>query len=625
MKIIRNSITAVILVFLFGVAAGAESVKLNKVTSSPHPRILLWKGEQAEIKQSIADSAFNKNIHDLILKESESIIALSPIERVMIGRRLLGKSREALRRIFFLSYAWRMTDDRRFFERCEREMLEISKFTDWNPSHFLDVAEMTMALSIGYDWLHPELSEKSKKIIREAIVDKGLKPSLDSKNNGWLKSTNNWNQVCNAGMTYGAIAVADEYPVLAKEIIDRAFPSIAVAMTVYKPDGAYPEGYAYWKYGTSFNVMFLSAIEKIFATDFHLGDAPGFMKTAGFIQHMTGANGLPFNWGDCSSKAGFNPAQFWFAQKSGDPSLLWVEKRDMENGDFSRYKNDRLLPASLIWSCGQKTDRITEPNKTFWMGQGANPVCMMRSSWSDPNTVFLGFKAGSPAVNHGHMDVGSFVMESDGVHWASDFGMQDYESLEAKGMSIFGKTQDAQRWSVFRMNNRAHNTLTINGQLQQADGYAKMDRFSDRPDFNYAISNISSVYKGQLASAMRGVAMVGRKFVVVRDEIVAGDQVANVRWNMMTTAVPDLGDGTIKLTKDGKSLVMKIISSVPISLKNVSTAPTNNYDAANPGTTMVGFDLRIEPHQKQTLQVILIPGTVDPKSAKFDQALDDWQ
>ena len=30
----------------------------------------------------------------------------------------------------------------------------------------------------------------------------------------------------------------------------------------YAPDGAYPEGIGYWDYGTSFNVMFLSAIEK---------------------------------------------------------------------------------------------------------------------------------------------------------------------------------------------------------------------------------------------------------------------------------------------------------------------------------------------------------------------------
>jgi hypothetical protein len=37
-------------------------------------------------------------------------------------------------------------------------MLAAAAFSDWNPSHFLDVAEMTAALAIGYDWLYEEVS-----------------------------------------------------------------------------------------------------------------------------------------------------------------------------------------------------------------------------------------------------------------------------------------------------------------------------------------------------------------------------------------------------------------------------------------------------------------------------------
>ena len=54
------------------------------------------------------------------------------------------------------------------------------------------------------------------------------------------------------------------------------------------PDGAYPEGYGYWGYGTSFNVMFISAIEKLFGKDFGLNEMPGFLKTAGYLENMTG-------------------------------------------------------------------------------------------------------------------------------------------------------------------------------------------------------------------------------------------------------------------------------------------------------------------------------------------------
>ena len=65
-------------------------------------------------------------------------------------------------------------------------------------------------------------------------------------------------------MTYGALAVAEDYPELSKKIIDRAIESITLPMGEYNPDGASPECFGYWGYGTSFNVMFLSAIEKVF-------------------------------------------------------------------------------------------------------------------------------------------------------------------------------------------------------------------------------------------------------------------------------------------------------------------------------------------------------------------------
>ncbi len=35
-------------------------------------------------------------------------------------------------------------------------------------------------------------------------------------------------------------------------------------MKDYGPDGPYAEGYGYWSYGTTYNVLFLSGLEKMF-------------------------------------------------------------------------------------------------------------------------------------------------------------------------------------------------------------------------------------------------------------------------------------------------------------------------------------------------------------------------
>ena len=624
MKRIKNILISLLLISLSGIGFAQQSISVKTITNKQHPRILLLNGEERQIEQSIANSPVWAKMHQTILTECDRTIGLPPIERIQIGRRLLDKSREALRRIFQLSYAYRITGQEKYFARCEKELLTISNFSDWNPSHFLDVAEMTMAVSIGYDWLYPKLSEQSRKTIREAIVSKGLNQSLDPKYNSWLKVVNNWNQVCNAGMTYGALAVAEDYPELSKKMIDNALNTIHLPMDEYKPDGAYPEGFGYWGYGTSFNVMFLSAVEKVFSTDFGLTATPGFMQTAGFYENMTAVSSLCFNWGDSGQRGDLSPAMFWFAQRNNDPSQLWIEKRYLEKEDYSSFVSDRLFPAVMIWGKDLPLDKITAPKYNVWKGQGANPVCMMRTSWTDPNAIYLGFKVGSPSVNHGHMDIGSFIMESEGSRWATDFGMQDYESLESKGIQVFGRTQDAQRWSIFRINNRAHNTLTINDQLQQVKGYAKIDKYSDKPDFMYAVSDISSVYENQLISANRGVAIVNQKFVVVRDELVAPDKPTTVRWTMLTSATVELGKNSITLTKEGHSLILKVDSPAQVTMKTWSTEPTTNYDAPNPGKTLVGFEMQLQPNQKQEIQVLLIPGSVDAKKVKFEKELRKW-
>jgi len=426
-----------------------------------HPRILLLEGEERNVRNNIAADPVWEQMHKAILAECDNILPQPPVERIKIGRRLLGKSREALRRLFFLSYAYRMTQEKKYFDRAEKEMLAISAFSDWNPSHFLDVAEMTMALSIGYDWLYKDLSAASRAVIKTAIIQKGLTPSLDPKNNGWLRAEHNWNQVCNAGMTYGAMAVYEDDPALCRSIVNRAIRSVVKPMQEYAPDGAYPEGYGYWGYGTSFNVMFLSAVEKRFGRDFGLSKSPGFLQTAVFLENMTGPTGRPFNYSDAGEKGGgLQPAMFWLASRLHDPSVLWVECDRLRENNFSAFVNDRLLPGIMLWNDGAK-NTITVPKNLVWVGHGRTPVALMRTSWTDTSAIFVGMKGGSASVNHAHMDIGSFVMDAEGVRWAMDFGAQNYESLESKGLQIFGRTQDAQRWTVFRYTNQVHNTLTV--------------------------------------------------------------------------------------------------------------------------------------------------------------------
>lgn len=618
--------TLISLLCLFSIVAQAQTDHIgNALQATSHPRILLRNGEEEGIKSLLrADKTFD-NVHQAILAESNTLLNVPPVERIQIGRRLLDKSREALRRLFLLSYAYRMTHQTNYLQRAEKEMLAIAAFSDWNPSHFLDVAEMTMALAIGYDWLHNDLSPSSRSAIKEAILKKGIEPSLDAKNNSWLKASHNWNQVCNAGMTYGALAIYEDQPELAKQIINRAINTIVLSMGDYGPDGAYPEGYGYWGYGTSFNVLFISALEKATGSDYGLSQKPGFMQTAAYMENMTGPTGDSFNYSDAGTGGGLQPAMFWFASKSKNPSLLWVERERLAKYGVGKEVKNRILPTLLIWAGGLNTKAINAPKSLIWTGGGKNPVALMRSSWTDPNALFVGIKGGSPSVNHAHMDIGSFVMEANGIRWAMDLGMQEYNTLESKGVKLWGSGQDSERWQVYRYNNYIHNTLTVNNELQLVNAYAPISSSSAKPAFLSATTDLTSAYKNSLADAKRGIAIIDQAYVVVRDEVTTNASDATVRWTLLTgTDVKITGKNRAQLTKNGKKLLLQVQEPANVTLETWSTTPTHDYDAPNDGTIRVGFEVKLPANSKSALTVLLIPEESETKATKSIPVLAQW-
>ena len=613
--------SAVLLLVIISSCSGNNN-NIPKEVPPSHPRILLTEGEESLIRQTIVSETLWGSANSFILGECDKLLSKPPVERALTGRRLLDKSREALRRIFYLSYAWRMTSDTKYLDRAETEMLAVSAFSDWNPSHFLDVAEMTMGVAIGYDWLYNELSAESRNIIKEAIVEKGLKPSFESSNNWWVSSSNNWNQVCNAGMTFGALAVYEDEKDLAIRVIERAVSSIQLPLNDYNPDGAYPEGFGYWGYGTSFHVLFLSVMEKAFDNSYELPGGTNFLKTAGYLENMTGPAGIPFNYSDCGTGANTNPAMFWFADKLNDPSVLWSERYYLMNKNLP---NDRILPALLIWSAGLTIDKITSPSKNIWVGQGKNPVALMRTSWTDPNAIYVGLKAGSPSVNHGHMDAGSFVMDAKGERWAMDFGMQDYNSLETAGVDLWNMAQTSERWEVFRYNNLAHNTLTVNNKYQVVKGNAVITSYSGQSTMVNAITDISPLYDGQLKKSVRGIAIVDNQYVTVRDEIETAASNTIIRWNLVTSATVTItGDNTAEMVKNGKKLTLKVVEPATITMKTWSTVPLNSFDAQNPGTIMVGFEANIPANSVTAFSVLLLPEGAKENNSFSAKKLSEW-
>lgn len=581
---------------------------------SDHPRLLLKAGEEALIADMIAQDPMMRRIHDAIVTECDLMLDLPPLERVMKGKRLLHTSREAIRRIFWLSYSYRMTGNKAYADRAVREMINVCAFKDWNPSHFLDVGEMVLAVSVGYDWLYDLLTPQQRQTVKDAIVTKGFVPADDERYAGFYNLDNNWNQVCCGGLLYGALATYEEHPDLARELIDLYVKSVPFALAVYGPDGGYPEGFHYWGYGTSFQVMMIAALESALGTDFGLSSYPGFLESSSFVQFMTAPGGLSYNFSDAPLRAPCNPMMFWFAAKTGDMSRVWLEKRNLERlpDDFMKdadvlFSEYRLLPSLLVFCSKVDMEAIRPPKDNYSFFDGKTPVFIYREGWNRTDDAYLGVKGGSPLTSHSHMDAGSFVYEYDGVRWSSELGMQDYYSLESLGVRLWDGHEGGQRWDVFRIGNESHSTLTLGGKHHLVKSFAPIVGTWAEKSRKGAVVDMSTTFAHVADSVVRSVWLDRRNHLHVSDFIQAGEEDVDVMWVMTTPAQAEiLTDGRILLEKDGRRMVLEIPDEdvVPHIWSN---DPPHEYDAPNPGTCRVGYTITVPAEKALTLSVSLSP------------------
>lgn len=590
-----------------------------------HPRLFATPAQFQSLRRGFPAGSLKRQVAEHILREASALQQRPPVERVLQGRRLLAQSRRSLERVLLLATAYHLSGEERFVRRAEQEMLAAANFSDWNPNHFLDVAEMAFALGVGYDWLYDQLRPEARETIRRALVEKALRLPFETRHRGWVRARNNWGQVCHGGLSTAALAILEEEPELAARTILNALQNVTFSMAAYAPKGSYPEGPGYWSYGTTYNVLLIAALESVLGTDYGLSGAPGFDQTGGFPVLVTGPSGYTFNYADGGAGRGPEPAVFWFARRFERPDWLWLEYDLLR--EKTRYAG-RFLPMVLFWM-----DENEKPPRQcrlplHWSSEGPVPITLHRSSWTDPNQVFLGFKGGSPSANHGQMDIGSFVLDADGVRWAMDLGAEGYHRIESRGMNLWGRGQDSDRWKIFRQSNFGHNTLVIDGQLQRAAGFGKFTAFSDDPAFPHSVLDLSDVYRDQARSVRRGVALLPSRLVLFRDELEGLKPGARVRWGMITPGRPgDTGGRTIRLRQAKATLELTILApeSARWELQDTAT-PRNEWDSPNPGTVMVQFHGVAPENGRLELVVLARPGSAQAPAvpALLRRPLAQW-
>jgi hypothetical protein len=574
-----------ILLSLTAVVHAAEDPLAN--LRKGHPRLMVTGADAWDIlRERAKGDAELAGMIGYFNAQAQAVKKAPTLTRKQTGRRLLDVSRESLRRITLLSFSYRMTGDGTLLERAILELEAVCAFDDWNPDHFLDVAEMTAGLAIGYDWLYDKLPETTRTVVRQAIVEKALRHGNSEKEHWWLTRDNNWNQVCIGGLVMGALAIADEEPKAAVAFLRRGRENVHHGLDAYAPDGIYPEGPGYWSYGTQYSVMMIAALQTALGTDWGITESPGFMASAGvYVQTCTPTGGM-YNFSDGSSGAAFRPCLAWFARELKQPGLLF-QQRELLAKDRGRALRSRIAPLTALW--WPQSSAPVPDLPLHWSGNGINPLVIMRESWADINALCLAAKGGTAYANHAHMDAGSFVLEADGVRWGIEVQQQGYHKLESQGVSLWGRDQKAQRWRIFRLGPFVHNTLTIDGRLHVAKGRAAITAFSAESANPFARLDLGPVFEGQAESVMRGFQWRSGREVLVQDELSGLKPDSVVRWAMATRAAVSVEGASAVLRQSEKTLHAEVSGQERLAFDVISADPPrgDRFSAPNPGVQLL--------------------------------------
>ena len=623
-------------IFLF--LAMCSPVLLGVVKADPsilpsplpdHPRLLVTGEDWDKIRHRVEADPLSGKVFALVRGNADRMLDQPPVERTLVGRRLLDVSRLALERITALAMVARITGEERYARRAIEEMLAVIKFSDWNPSHFLDVAEMSLAVAIGYDWLYDKLTTEQRDEIAKALVDKGIQPSFVTPEPFFVQGTNNWNQVCHAGLSAAAIVVADREPALAEQVLQRAIRYLPNAAESYAPDGAFLEGPMYWDYGTTFHVILAAALERLTGSTHGVADYPGFAASADYMQQVVSPIGLYFCYSDCRSKRGMQLPLFWFARHFHRPDWI-AANAEIINAQPGKpegkpFNGGRLFPLALLWLLpSDDAPAVHEPAPLRWYARGRSPLAVFRSGFGDPNALYFAIKGGSPSLSHAHMDAGSFNLTADGVEWATDLGMQEYESLEKLGIPLWDSKGG--RWGVFRLGPESHSIPRFNGARPLVAGDATFQKVQLEGETPFALLDLTSLYQDQVAHVERGVMVLDDKAVLIQDEWKGREQGADYSWQFMTRADVQIADNRVRLAKDGKTLDLLVLDDAPAQIKVENAEDLmQSFDTPNPGVKRVSIRMKTAADAEGRLRVLAIPGSSGVVERPAMQPLTDWK
>lgn len=591
-----------------------------------HPRIIMSEDKFEKLKAHIGDGSVTALLLEKLRIDAENTMRQPVCEyEIPDGIRLLETSKRIQRRVAALAMAYHIFGEEKYAQRAYEELVAACNFKDWNPRHFLDVAEMTTGFALGYDWLYNWMNDEQRAFIRKNLIEKGFNQVMDDYENKertrtyrWYQDSPgcNWKTVCNGSITLAALAVGDEDDThrLASQILTYAYKDTYdfVRLAYSEKDGTYTEGLGYWDYATYNLGLHSSALISATGTDYGLADYEGLNKSVDFIRYMSSNTPKSFSFGDDGD-----------SRDTGWSVLLWLgdylDSYDLCSIRMKKIANDSFHYWDLLWIDEDKKSDANTDSPTDWGNVGASNASF-RNTWDESGIVTALHVGKNEYKYHGHYDLGTFYLESNGERIFTDLGNENYELTN--------------RLYSYRIRAEGHNTLVINPsqELDQKEGAECLVTEFNSGDEAYAVTDLTDAYESSGAeSVVRGLKMIkDKECVIVQDEISLKDK-GDIYWFAHTK-------GEIEVANDGKSAVVTVGSEKmwvglvsnegAFTVMNAESLPsTPNVQNQTDNSTYRKLAVHLTNTKDATISVACIPlknGETKPSWIPSLKAIDEW-
>lgn len=477
-----------------------------------HPRIMMSKADFERIANS--KDPLDTYAYDMVIAQAERLLSKDLLTYyIPDGIRLLEVSRTMLRRTLILGMAYNISGDERFADRLWKEMETVAAFKDWNPYHFLDVGEMTNAMGIAFDWLYDYLTPEQRKIVVNAIIEKGVNAAMDDfldrprkRSYRWYQDVpgDNWKYVCNGGITVGILSIFDEEGVdeeLLRDALNYAYKGTYPAVRrMYFPDGSYEEGFGYWTYATSYLGFYVMSLMSACGTDFGLCDHEPVHTSPYYVKTLCSNNFYCFNFGDAKEDFQCSDIYLWLGRYFNDPIVssmrIEVLRKNPEIMDIRDVLHYRPTEEKSMDCVPLDAGSVGGTNASF------------RSGWTDQD-LYAGIHFGDNNAYHRHEDMGTFCVEYKHRRFFRELAADNYNVDEYI--------------KCYRYRAEGHNTICINLspdpiQERYSECYINTFRPGTATEDAIAVCDMTAAYFGK--SVVRGMRMPSdRSAIIIQDEL----------------------------------------------------------------------------------------------------------